>query len=67
MEFRGKAGSLLRYVEVSSSYIADYPVERGEEKSCLRVYKMWEGMEAKELGNKKLEPWEHWLVFICPI
>lgn len=23
---------------------------------------LWEGMEANELGNKKLEPWEHWLV-----
>lgn len=28
------------------------------------MYKMWEGMEVDERGNKKLEPWGHGLVFI---
>lgn len=54
------------FAEVSRNpLIADYPMKRGEEKSCLGVYKIWEGVEAKELGNKKLEPWKHWLVFIA--
>lgn len=39
-------------------------MNRGEEKSCLGIWDIWEGIETEELGNKKLGPWEHWLLFI---
>lgn len=31
-------------------------MNRGEEKSCLGIWDIWEGIEAEELGNKKLGP-----------
>lgn len=48
---------------LENPFLSDYPVQRGEERSCLGVRKIWDRMEA-ELGNKKLEFWKNWLGFL---
>ena len=54
---------MQRYL-VMPPLLADYPVKRMRKGVVFRLWKIREGMQAEELGNKKLELWKHWPVFI---